>query len=102
MKGPQDDRLTQCVRVLAKGRVQGVGFRDSCVQRARAQGIEGWVRNRVDGSVEALLQGMPEALDAMCDWMRHRVPGARVDTLQVEAVAPPFERIHGFGRRPTA
>ena len=68
----------------ARGLVQGVGFRDSCIQYARSHGVGGWVRNRNDGSVEAIIQGQPSALNAMCDWLRHRVPGARVDVLEVD------------------
>lgn len=88
-------------RVRAHGLVQGVGFRESCVSYARANGVAGWVRNRSDGSVEALLQGVPAALDRMCDWLRHEVPGAHVDALDVAAVAPPLEHLTGFERRPT-
>lgn len=82
--------------------VQGVGFREACVQRARGLRIKGWVRNRLDGSVEAVIQGPPAALDAMCDWLAHDVPGARVDALQVQALPRPCENFGSFERRPTA
>jgi len=83
------------------GRVQGVFFRESCVQQARALGVDGWVRNRADGSVEALIQGAPDALEAMRDWLRHGPPSARVDTLECEP-QPDAAAITGFERRPSA
>ncbi len=92
----------ECRRVKAHGRVQGVGFRDSCLRYARSHGVGGWVRNRVDGSVEAVIQGKPELLDAMCDWLRHRVPGARVDELEVDVLPRPCQNLTAFERRPTA
>ncbi len=88
-------------RVRAHGLVQGVGFRESCVAYARANGVAGWVRNRSDGSVEALLQGPPASLDRMCEWLRDEVPGARVDALDVRPETAAIELLNGFERRPT-
>ena len=65
-------------QIHVKGRVQGVGYRGAFQQRARTLGITGWVRNRNDGSVEALVQGSHEALDAIVAWARTGPPGARV------------------------
>lgn len=87
--------------VRARGRVQGVGYRDACVAHARALGITGWVRNRMDDSVEALLQGPPARLAAMCERMREDVPAALVDALDVTPVEPPFARFDAFTRLPT-
>jgi acylphosphatase len=84
-----------------RGRVQGVGFREACVQQARALGVTGWVRNRMDGSVEAMLQGAPAQLDAMCEWLRDGNPVALVDELELTELAPPFARFDGFERLPT-
>ena len=87
--------------VRARGRVQGVGYRDACVAHARALGVTGWVRNRMDGSVEALLQGPPALLATMCERMREDVPSALVDELEVKPVEPPFARFGAFTRLPT-
>jgi len=92
------DRATWLVRV--HGRVQGVFFRESCVQQARALGVDGWVRNRADGSVEALIQGPPDALEAMRAWLRHGPPSARVDALDCTP-QPDAPAIQGFGRDPS-
>jgi len=70
-------------RVVIRGRVQGVFFRVGCAERARAAGVTGWVRNRPDGSVEALLQGEATAVEAVLAWCRTGPPGARVDAIDV-------------------
>jgi Acylphosphatases len=93
------DSAVRLVRI--RGLVQGVGYRYACVQQARALGLTGWVRNRRDGSVEALLQGTQLQVERMCQWMRTGVPGARVDAIEM-GVAPPAEALHGFEQRPTA
>jgi len=59
------DPTVQAVRVVISGRVQGVGYRYWAVERAVALGIDGWVRNRNDGTVEALFAGPPDAVRAM-------------------------------------
>lgn len=92
----------QCRLVRAHGRVQGIGYRWACDGRARELGITGWVRNRMDDSVEALLQGTPQQLDTMCEWMRSGMPAAWVERLDVTPVAPPFARHDRFERLPTA
>jgi acylphosphatase len=91
---------TRVVRV--RGRVQGIGYRYACVQQARALGITGWVRNRMDDSVEAMLQGTPQQVARMCAWMRDDMPAALVDDMQVTEVAPPFPTFDRFEQRPTA
>jgi acylphosphatase len=90
---------TRLVRV--RGRVQGIGYRYACVQQARALGVAGWVRNRMDDSVEAMLQGTPRQLELMCDWMRDGMPAALVETMDVTEVPPPFPRFDRFEQRPT-
>lgn len=87
--------------VRVRGSVQGVGYRYDCVKRARALGLAGWVRNRADGSVEALLQGPELALLEMREQMRQGPPAAVVRELDVEPQDghPPVE---GFQQLPTA
>ena len=73
----------QQAHVIAHGRVQGVNFRWTMLSEARSEGVGGWVRNRPDGSVEALVQGDRESVERVVSWMRHGPPGARVDSLDV-------------------
>jgi acylphosphatase len=86
-------------RVLISGRVQGVGFRDWLVSQARRRGVHGWVRNRRDGSVEALLHGDAAALADLLQLCRAGPPHARVDDLAEHPADPPAEV--GFRRLPT-
>jgi len=83
------------------GRVQGVGFRYSMQREATRIGVRGWVRNRRDGSVEALVQGNDAAIAAITDWARHGPPGARVEEVRV-ANADAEENLASFEQRPTA
>ena len=71
-------------RLRITGKVQGVGFRYSLQEEAGRLGVNGWVRNRRDGSVEALVQGDSGAVEAMVAWARRGPPGARVVDLRVE------------------
>lgn len=81
------------------GRVQGVGYRDWLIQQARRNGISGWVRNRADGTVEALLAGEEDALNAVLTACRRGPPLARVEKIEEQFAEPPQEP--GFGKRPT-
>ena len=56
--------------VVVSGRVQGIGYRDSCRHQAQQHGVTGWVRNRADGTVEAHLEGPLDAVDAVLRWCR--------------------------------
>jgi acylphosphatase len=85
---------TRLVKVW--GVVQGIGYRQACIQQARALGVTGWVRNHIDGSVEAILQGSADQLDRMCDWMGEGMTDALVDKLEVVEVPPPFARFGEF------
>lgn len=75
-------------RVVVSGVVQGVGFRAACAGEARRAGVAGWVRNREDGTVEAVIQGAPAAVDGLVSWCRVGPPGARVDGVEVGAEEP--------------
>jgi acylphosphatase len=65
-------------RVVVRGRVQGVGFRQSVAARARSLGVAGSVTNLVDGSVEAVFEGSRDRVESMVDWCRHGPSGAVV------------------------
>jgi len=83
--------------------VQGVGYRDALRAQAHAMGVHGWVRNRTNGSVEALLQGRPEAVESLIAWAHHGPPAARVTEVRIEDPSPEFDRAYsGFERWPSA
>ena len=71
------------VHVSIEGRVQGVFFRASCVERAREFGLAGWVRNALDGTVEAEFEGASDAVEQMMAWCREGPPHAHVDRVDV-------------------
>ena len=86
-------------RIRVIGRVQGVWFRGWTIDRARALGLSGWVRNRRDGSVEILASGEEAAIDALIARCRSGPPAARVDRVAVEETDEAPEP--GFAQRPT-
>jgi acylphosphatase len=96
-----DDGMLETRLVRVRGQVQGIGYREACVRRARALAVTGWVRNRMDGSVEVMLQGAPGQLADMCAWLSEGMPAALVDELEVTEVPPPFARFDEFDRLPT-
>ena len=79
-------------RVLVSGRVQGVWYRESCRREATAAGVAGWVRNNPDGTVEAVLEGEPGAVDRVVSWMRTGPRHAVVTAVDVRGEAPAGER----------
>ena len=81
-------------RVRVWGAVQGVFFRATCAREAARRDVAGWVHNLPDGSVEAALEGEPDAVEAMTAWCRRGPDGARVDG--VEALDEPPEGLQGF------
>jgi acylphosphatase len=88
-------------RLVIQGRVQGVFFRESLRQEAERLGIAGWVRNRADGDVEALIQGDAAAVEALAAWAHRGPPAARVDRVDIRLDEPVLHLTH-FERRPTA
>lgn len=95
------DTLTRHLNI--QGRVQGVGFRWSLHAKAKALGLVGWVRNRRDGSVEALICGTPEAVAELTAWVWHGPPSARVEQVLCndEPKSSDPEFLSGFRQRPT-
>ncbi len=85
-----DDRKSVLARI--HGRVQGVWYRGWAVQQAQARGLSGWVRNRADGSVEALVCGPKAAVNELLDAFWQGPPSARVTRVDVEAASPPDDR----------
>ncbi|MBW8060282.1 MAG: acylphosphatase [Solirubrobacterales bacterium] len=75
-------------RVIVHGRVQGVFFRDTTRRQATARGVAGWVRNRPDGTVEAVFEGEPEAVEAMVAFCHEGPRGARIERVEVSEEAP--------------
>lgn len=93
--------ITRHLRIT--GRVQGVGFRYALCDEAERLGLTGWVRNRTDGSVEAVVQGPPGAVEAIVAWTRRGPPGSRVADVSTAAAAGDFDRPYArFDLRPSA
>jgi acylphosphatase len=88
-------------RVVIRGRVQGVGYRDAAVQAAFVHQVAGWVRNRNDGAVEAFVQGPQDAVAQYLEWVPRGPPLARVTAVEV-VDAEPDESLRHFEWRPTA
>ena len=85
------DRIARTV--VVSGRVQGVFFRDFTRREARRLGVDGWVRNRPDGKVEAHVEGAPHAVAQLVAWCRSGPRHADVDDVAVSAIEP-----EGFDR----
>ncbi len=89
-----------CVRLRITGRVQGVWFRAWAMEQAEELGLDGWVRNRRDGSVEAVVHGPVERIEEMAARCRIGPPAARVERLETTREAEPVAP--GFHQKPTA
>jgi acylphosphatase len=86
--------VTERRRVVVRGRVQGVFFRDSTRRSAQSRGVAGWVANRPDGAVEAVFEGEPDAVESMLRLTREG-PG-RADVEDVEVTEEEPEGLSGF------
>jgi acylphosphatase len=87
------------VRLLIHGRVQGIGFRAFVEDRAFANGVEGWVRNRLDGSVEAVVTGDEAAMEAMLAALRQGPPVARIDRVDTSRATENDLRLRRQGQK---
>lgn len=99
------DELTPAItltqHLLIHGHVQGVSFRWSMVQAAQLRGVRGWVRNRNDGCVEALVTGPAAAVQSLVQWAHQGPRHARVDGVDVRNAAAPSEPFSDFAQRET-
>lgn len=86
------------LRLEIRGVVQGVGYRWAMVEEARRLGIRGWVRNRRDATVEAIVMGAPEAVDRIVAWAKKGPRSAVVEAVDVFAGEGRFD---AFDARPT-
>ena len=87
--------------LVVHGLVQGVGYRWSMVQAAQRLGVRGWVRNRRDGNVEALVAGAADAVEALVHWARQGPAGARVESVDVNEADATDGLPDGFSQRET-
>jgi acylphosphatase len=86
------------LHLTIRGRVQGVGFRYYLQREARRNEVAGWVRNRTDGTVEAVLHGEGDAVQKVLEWARHGPPSASVTGVEVSEASGDYS---GFEARPT-
>ena len=91
------ERVTR--RLVAHGRVQGVGYRYAMQEEAARLGVHGWVRNRREGTVEAIVQGSPDAVEAITRWARQGPRGGSVSALDQSQAEGDFS---SFEIRPSA
>jgi acylphosphatase len=90
---------TRTLHLVIHGHVQGVWFRESMKQQAEQLGIKGWVKNRTDGCVEAVIQGNENAVAAMLAWTHCGPPLAKVTQVEQEVAEGEFT---DFQKRPSA
>jgi acylphosphatase len=95
--------MTVTLHVLVAGLVQGVGYRDGLRAQALRHGVRGWVRNRRDRKVEAILQGEPAAVEAVLAWARRGPPAAHVTEITTRPATGDLDQpCHGFDWLPSA
>jgi acylphosphatase len=87
------------LRLRIEGHVQAVGYRNFIIAEARKLGVDGWVRNRSDGSVEALVSGETKVVESLIALCAKGPDGCRIKHIDMETVEAPSEK--GFNRRPS-
>ncbi|HEY5237773.1 MAG TPA: acylphosphatase [Rhizomicrobium sp.] len=92
------DEITT-LRLRIEGFVQGVSFRNFAIDEARKLGLDGWIRNRSDGTVEALVSGENAAVEKFVAACMKGRPGSRIANVELHKAEPPEEK--GFHRRPS-
>ena len=96
-------RTMLTLHVFVAGQVQGVGYRDGLCAQALRHGVSGWVRNRRDGKVEAILQGEAAAVESVLAWARRGPPAARVTGVTTQPATGELDRRYpGFDWLPSA
>ena len=93
-----DDDITS-VRLKIEGFVQAVGFRHYVITEATRLGVDGWVRNRADGTVEVLVSGPTKTVETLVGMCMRGPTGARITDVEIHKAEPPTEK--GFRRRPS-
>ncbi len=82
----------RCIRARVTGRVQGVGFRMATRERAHQLGLQGYVANCLNGEVEVLAYGSPDAVMILVEWLAEGPPEARVENVHVEEADDVWEK----------
>ncbi len=93
-----DDDLTS-LRLRIEGFVQAVGYRNFTIVEARKLALDGWIRNRSDGTVEVLVSGPTKTVETFVGLCMRGPPGARVNNVELHKAEPPEAK--GFNRRPS-
>jgi len=93
-----EDEITS-LRLRIEGFVQAVGYRNFAINEAKRLGLDGWIRNRSDGTVEALVSGLTKKVELFAQLCMRGPPCARVKSVEMHNAAPPDQR--GFHRRPS-
>jgi acylphosphatase len=91
--------MTKRVHLSIKGRVQGVGYRAFVELEAELRGLEGWVRNRRDGSVEAVVEGEQRAIDDLVEACRKGPPSSQVVSIDVSEAEPGLPDLRPAGAK---
>ena len=94
-----DENDITSLRFRIEGFVQAVGYRNFVIEEARRLGLDGWIRNRSDGTVEALASGETKKIEALAQACMRGPPGSRVKSVEMHNAEPPEEK--GFRRRPS-